>query len=116
MILNMEILKIKSMAQPLPETVNWTQLGTIWTITAGVLAFALTYLTKFFSHKKEVLEKAREDQQAFIQKLVITTVTSTMEGCLKDIKDDVTILFRYREEDRKNIDEKFMAISKEIRK
>lgn len=118
MTLDMVLSKIKSMAQPipLPEVVNWTELGVIWTITTGMLAFALTYLTKYFSHKRLLLEKSKEDQQSFIQKLVITTVTSTMEGCLKDIKEDVSMLFRYREEDRKNIDEKFMLMSKEIRK
>jgi hypothetical protein len=105
----MERLTTNKMVQPQTNVIDWTTMGVVWTFTIGVITVVFKWIDSYFAHKKQA-------QEVFIRNLVVATVTSTMEGCLRDINEKVNKLFEYREADRNHLDEKFNNMTKEIRK
>lgn len=97
------------MTAPQTNVIDWTTMGVVWTFTIGIITVIFKWIDSYFAHKKE-------SQENFIRNLVVTTVTATMDGCLKEMNDKVNKLFEYREKDREHLDEKFQNIVKEIRK
>lgn len=102
----------KTMTAPTPT--DYSGLGTLWGILSAICVVLFKWINAQFAHKRLLLEQKKESEIKFIQDLVITTVTSTMEGCLKGIQGDVTrinenvtTLFKYRDEDRRHYDNRF---------
>ena len=67
------------------------------------------YINLYFKNKAK-------EKEEFIQDVVKATLRETLDGELKSIKENIDILFKYREADRKHIDEKFDKIMIELKK
>lgn len=80
-------------------------------------AFAcITFLWGWAKYIDKSFESKKQEKQEFIEKIVSACVKTTMDEILKDVKTDINILFKYREEDRKHIDSKFDKIMIELKK
>lgn len=93
----------KTMTTPTPN--DWTGLGIIWGIVSAIVTIAFKWINEHYKDRK--LEK-----ETFINSVVQTA----MNGCLNDVNSKINTLFEYREKDRENLDRKFDAVLKEVRK
>lgn len=108
------------MAAPIPDPINWTSIGT-WLITvAGLCISFFGFTTKHFKNRAEEREAhalaEKQQKQEFIEKVVIATVTATLNSTLGGIKSDIEILFKYREEDKKEMNNRFDRVMIELKK
>ena len=108
------------MTPQLPEPINWTTIGT-WIVTViGILIAFLGFTNKWFKDKaaeRDAYQLAqKQDKQEFIEKVVIATVTATLNSTLGGIKDDISTLFKYREEDKKDMNARFDRVMIELKK
>lgn len=108
------------MTQPLPEPINWTALGT-WIISVAGICFAfITFTNKYFKDKgleREAYAAAqKQERQEFIEKVVVATVTATLNSTLGGLKSDIETLFKYREEDKKEMNNRFDRVMLELKK
>lgn len=79
---------------------------------AGCISFLLGYgyyINLYFKNKAK-------EKEEFIENVVKATLRETLDGELKGIKDNIDVLFKYREADRKHIDDKFDKLMIEIKK
>lgn len=67
------------------------------------------YINLYFKNKAK-------EKQEFIQDIVKATLRNTLDHELQGIKDNIETLFKYREDDRKHIDEKFSVMMRELKK
>jgi hypothetical protein len=96
---------IKKMALPNPDPTNWTLLGVVWATVLGIISVLFKWIDSSFKAR-------REEREAFIT----AVVDKAMSNSMKDIKDDISTLFQYREADRIHIDEKFSKMMIELKK
>lgn len=81
-----------------------------WAIGATVFCINWIYFVgKYFKSKAE-------EKKEFIENVVIAAVKATLTSELQGIKDDVKVLFKYREDDRTHSDNQFKELMKEIKK
>lgn len=103
----MAYLKIKTMAQP--PSFDWGSFTGIFTICATILAGFWKWVDA--SHKLK-----KEENKAFIEGIVESSVKKTLDAVLGDIRSDIQVLFKYREDDRRHYDVRFDSVIKEIKK
>jgi len=116
----MNYSKAIRMTQPLPNPTDWTAMGE-WLISVGGLLIAFFGFTgKYFKDKADAREKfaaaQKQERQDFIEKVVIATVSATLNSTLGGIKDDIATLFKYREEDKKDMNNRFDRVMIELKK
>lgn len=105
----MGLLTTKKMEQPISDPVNWNVLlNTIIYVGGGLVAW-FYFVHWYFKNKAQ-------EKENWIKQVATTAVNAAMDSCLKDVREDIKVLFKYREEDRKHIDHKFDGIMTEIRK
>lgn len=102
----MNLMTIRKMALPNPPSqTDWTFLGVVWGICGTIITVVFKWIDSHFAARK--LER-----EAFIT----AVVDKAMSNSMKDIKDDISTLFQYREADRLHIDEKFSKMMIELKK
>lgn len=84
-------------------------------ITGGVVAF-WKWVDGEFKKKKLEAETLKLEREHFIKTVATEAVKQAMDSILSEVKDDVKTLFKYREDDRRHIDNKFDNIMKELKK
>lgn len=109
------------MAQPTPNPdFDINKIIEVLIAVGGFLWATLAYMAKYFKDKDAeraaTLAAKKVESEEFIKKVAIACVNATLEGVLKDVKEDISILFKYRDEDRKHFDEKFDKIILAIKK
>lgn len=105
----MAFLKIKTMATNTPDPINWNVLiQTIIYVVGGLIGW-FYYVHWYFKNKSK-------EKKDWIEQIATAAVNTAMDSCLKDVRNDINTLFKYREDDRKHIDTKFDMMIKEIRK
>lgn len=104
----MDYLINKKVAQPTSE-IDWNVAIKIISTTIGGLIAWIYFINAYFKNKS----KEKED---WIKKIAESAVSAAMDKTLTDVREDIQTLFRYREADRKHIDEKFDNILREIKK
>lgn len=99
----------QTMAQPTPTPFDLnTAIYVIGSCITGLIAWVY-FVNAYFK------SKSREKEE-WIKQIATAAVNAAMDSCLKDVRDDIKVLFKYREEDRKHIDHKFDMMVTEIRK
>lgn len=87
---------------------------------AGILWATLSYMGKYYKDKASERESnasaKKIETEDFIQKVAVACVRATLDSALKDVKDDINILFKYRDEDRKHYDDRFDKVITAIKK
>ncbi len=68
-------------------------LGACVTFLIGWIYF----INAFFKNKKE-------EKKEWIEQIASASVNAAMDTCLKPIRDDINLLFKYREDDRSHMD------------
>jgi len=116
----MEFSKSIRMTQPQTYNLDWMALGE-WAISVvGILIAFFGFTNKWFKDRVDAREKyaqqQKQEKQDFIEKVVIATVSATLNSTLGGIKEDIATLFKYREDDRTHSDGQFRELMKEIRK
>lgn len=98
------------MAQQLPPDPNnlYTLLECL-SICVSIIIVIWKWIDSYFKGLKE-------QKQEFIQNVVIATVKATLDSELRGIKDNISKLFEYREDDRNHTDGQFRELMKEIKK
>ena len=88
-----------------------------WVLGAsGAVVGFWKWVDSRFAAKKLELEQTKFEREEFITRVAEKAVQAAMNGILGDVKEDISTLFKYREEDRKHIDHKFDNIMKELKK
>lgn len=94
------------MVSPPAYNLDWTSIGEWIVSVVGITIAFLGFTNKWFRDRAEtraaIALAEKEGKQEFIEKIVHTTVTATLNSVLGDIKDDIAVLFKYRDEDRKS--------------
>lgn len=81
-----------------------------WAIGATVFCINWIYFVgKYFKSKAE-------EKQEFIINVVQAAVKATLSSELQVIKDDIKVLFKYREDDRTHSDDQFKELMREVKK
>lgn len=109
------------MAQPTPNPeFDFNKIIEVLIAVGGFLWATLSYMGKYFKDKaleRDAAEAAKKIQsEEFIQKVAIACVTATLNSVLADVKDDIKVLFKYRDEDKKHWDDRFDKVITEIKK
>lgn len=105
----MGLLTTKKMTHPTQDPINWNVLlNTIIYVVGGLVGW-FYFVHWYFKNKAQ-------EKENWIKQVATTAVNTAMDNCLKDVRDDIRVLFKYREDDRKHIDNKFDIIMTEIRK
>lgn len=105
----MATLTPKTMTQPIPDPTNWTAIIEVaMSLISGLIAWI--YLVNWYFKSK------KQEKKEWIEQIATASVNAAMDSCLKDVRDDIKVLFKYREDDRNHIDNKFNMIMTEIRK
>lgn len=104
----MASLTTKEMAQPTSE-IDWNVAIKIISTTIGGLIAWIYFINAYFKNKS----KEKED---WIKKIAESAVSAAMDKSLSDVREDIQTLFKYRELDRKHIDDKFDNILREMKK
>lgn len=94
----------KKMGTPPSSNTDWTVLGTIGGACVTIITIMFKWIDSSFSARKM-------EREAFIK----AVVSEAMSIALKDIKENVDILFKYREKDREYFDRKFSEMMKELK-
>ncbi len=97
------------MAQPIPEPINWNVLLNSIIYVGGALVGWFYFIHWYFKNKAQ-------EKENWIKSIATTAVNAAMDSALRDVRDDIKVLFKYREEDRKHIDENFRTMMVEIKK
>lgn len=93
----------------LPEPFDWNaNFKWISTIVGALVAYTI-YLMQYFKYRAK-------NNEEFIIKVVETTVKATLTSELSGIKDDIKVLFKYRDDDRTHADNQFKELLREIKK
>jgi hypothetical protein len=88
-----------------------------WLVGAsGAVAAFWKWVDSRFAAKKLEIELEKTDREEFITKVAEKAVQAALNSILGDVREDIQTLFKYREDDRKHIDQKFDKIMTEIRK
>lgn len=101
-------------------TIDLTAIG-YWIISTVTLLIAFFGFTnKYFRDRvaaREAFAKAeKEGKQEFIEKIVNTTVTATLNSVLGAMREDISTLFKYREEDKKDMNNRFDRVMTKLDK
>lgn len=117
----MDILNKNTMALPTPNPeFDFNKILEVLIGVAAALIGVLAYMNKYFKDKaleRDAIEQAKKVQsEEFIQKVAIACVKATLESVLGDVKEDIKILFKYRDEDRKHYDDRFDKVITAIKK
>lgn len=110
-----------------PTPTDWTGLGVIWAIAIGIVGIAFKWINSYFADKRVERDvqtaKEKSEKESFIKQVVESIIDITMSAKLKGVDDKmgdmntkINTLFKYREDDRKNLDRKFETVLSEIRK
>lgn len=87
---------------------------------AASLIGVLAYMGKYFKDKAAEREASiaikKVESEEFIKRVAIACVSATLDSALRDVKEDINTLFKYRDADRKHIDERFDKVILEIKK
>ena len=105
----MDFSKTKTMTQPTQDPINWNVLLNTIIYVAGGLVGWFYFVHWYFKNKAQ-------EKENWIKQVATTAVNVAMDNCLKDVRSDIQTLFKYREDDRKHIDNKFDMIMTEVRK
>lgn len=84
--------------------------------TTGIFGMYWKYIDNKFKEEKLKAEQAKFEREEFITKVAEKAVQTAMAIVVSEFRNDIDTLFRYREEDRKHIDQRLDNIVKEIRK
>ncbi len=111
----------KTMSQPIPNPeFDINKLLEVLSIVAGSVLAICTYISKKFKDKASEREAAtlakKVESEEFIKKVAIACVEATLNSVLGDIKEDIKILFKYRDEDLKHWDKRFDGVMTAIKK
>lgn len=114
----MEYLKNSCNTMEIPPSQSFDLNELIKYIIGGgtILGAYWKYIDNKFREKKLEAEQLKLEREEFITKVAKEAVKAAMDGILGDVKEDISTLFKYREEDRKHIDHKFDNIMKELKK
>lgn len=99
--------KIKTMTAPTGS--DWTVISIIWGITVTLITVSYKWINSYFAYKKQ-------EKSEFIERVVTATVTATLDKVLEGVRSDIKTLFKFREVDRQNLDNKFVDLMREIKK
>jgi len=111
-------LLIKNNNMDIPPTQDFS-LNELFAYLIGggtVLGAYWKHIDNKFREKKLEAEQLKLEREEFITKVAKEAVRAAMDGILGDVKDNINTLFKYREADRKHIDDKFDSIMKELKK
>lgn len=103
----MKFLKIDNMTPP--PTFDWSSFLAVFVPCGTILAGWFKYVDAHFKNKKE-------ESQRFVEGIVESSVKKTLDSVLGDVRADIQVLFKYREDDRKHYDIRFDSVIKEIKK
>lgn len=96
---------------PLP-----TQSSIDWSNVLAVSVPCITFLIGFFKWVDAHFKSKRDERASFIEQIVDSSVKKTLDSVLGDVRADIQMLFKYREEDRKHADTRFDSVIREIKK
>lgn len=96
-------------ANPLPPDTSLYSLIEIFFVCATFITVCWKWIDSYFKSLKE-------SKQEFIQSVVVATVRATLESELKGVKENISKLFEYREDDRTHSDSQFKELLREIKK
>lgn len=92
-------------------------------VSMGLATFLIgyvVYIGKKYKDKaaeREINAQAKKvETQEFIEKVAIACVNAALDRVLNDVKEDIKVLFQYREEDRLHYDKKFDGLMREVKK
>lgn len=114
-------LTTKKMALPTPNPeFDITKIIEIFITVAASLGGILYGMSQYFKDKASARDAAllakKVENEEFIQKVAIACVKATLDSVLGDVKEDIKILFKYRDEDRKHYDDRFDKVITAIKK
>jgi hypothetical protein len=118
--------KTENMVTP-PTPTDWTGMGVIWGILVGIVSIAWKLINSWFADKKQEREVtaalAKTEKETWIRQvvegvvdIVLTNKFKSADDKMTDMNGKINTLFEYRESDRKNVDQKFDTVLREIRK
>lgn len=87
-----------------------------WNENIKWVSACITALLGYVYYINLYFKNRAKEKQEFIQDIVKTTLRNTLDHELQGIKDNIALLFEYREDDRKHIDDKFSKMMAELRK
>lgn len=96
-------------ANPLPPDTSLYSLIEIFFVCATFITVCWKWIDSYFRSQKE-------NKQEFIQNVVIATVKATLDSELKGIKENISKLFEYREDDRNHSDAQFKELMREVKR
>ncbi len=105
----MDFSRTKTMTQSTPDPINWNVIINTLIYVAGGLVGWFYFVHWYFKNKAQ-------EKENWIKSIATTAVNAAMDSCLKDVREDIKILFKYREDDRKHIDDNFRSMMTELRK
>lgn len=114
-------LMTKKMALPTPNPeFDINKIIEILIGVIGSLICILGFMGKHFKDKALARDAAllakKTESEEFIEKVAIACVKATLDSVLGDVKEDIKILFKYRDEDRKHYDDRFDKVITAIKK
>jgi len=117
----MNTYKNITMVQPTPNPeFDFNKILEVLIAVGGFLWATLAYMGKYFKDKESArlaaINAKKIETEEFIEKVAIACVKATVDSVLTDVKNDIVILFKYREEDRKHFDTKFDNVMAAIKK
>lgn len=109
------------MVQPTPNPeFDVNKIIEVLIAVGGFLWATLAYMAKYFKDKALEREAAviakKVETEEFIERVAIACVKATVDSVLTDVKEDIKVLFKYRDDDRRHFDLKFDGLMKEIKK
>lgn len=106
----------KDMQPTLHATVDWNSLCAIWGAFIALMTAIIGVLSYNHKYKIKKLEFDKQLNEEFIKKVAIACVNATLDGILKDVKDDINKLFKLRDDDRNHWDKRFDSVITAINK
>lgn len=87
---------------------------------SGSLIGILVWMKSYFKDKaleRDAIASAKKiETEEFIEKVAVACVKATLASVLGDVKEDIKILFKYRDEDKKHWDDRFDKVMNGIKK
>lgn len=86
-----------------------------WNENIKWISGCVTFLIGYIYYINYYFKNKAKEKQEFIQDIVKATLRTTLDGELREIRDNVKQLFDFREADRNHIDEKFSKLMSELK-
>lgn len=114
--------KNTAMAAPVPNPNEFdiNKIIEVLIAVAGSLIGVLVWMRSHFKDKASARDAAiaakKIESEEFIEKVAIACVKATLDSTMGDVKNNITALFKYREDDRKHYDDRFDKVMTALKK